>query len=170
MRLEVDKRRFNPLDFQIAHIKERRVVTKLSEWLEQKKTELDNDELAISTLRHYRSYFDNYYTPYFEKLDCREVTFTELEAFKDHLGKGDIKIKTRRNIMNALHAFFTWLYQKGIIKVMPAFPTIKGDDAIARISLDYNDQQNFLENIPLKHGIFWISVLRPGCVRVNSAL
>ena len=40
-------------------------------------------------------------------MDCREVTFTELEAFKDHLGKGAIKIKTRpRNIMNALHAFF----------------------------------------------------------------
>ena len=151
MRLDVDKRKFDPLDFQIAHVKERRVVNKLSNWLDQKKTELEHGELALSTLRHYRSYVVNYYEPYFKKMDCREVTFTELEAFKDTLGKGDIKIKTRRNIMNALHAFFTWLYQKGIIKVMPAFPTIKGDDAIARISLDYDDQQNFLENIPLEH-------------------
>ena len=151
MRLDVDKKRFNPLDFQIAHVKERRVVSKLSEWLDQKKTELEHGELAISTLRHYQSYYDNYFLSYFEKMDCREVTFTELEAFKDHLGKGAIKIKTRRNIMNALHAFFTWLFQKGIIKMMPAFPTIKGDDATARVSLDYDDQQGFLESVPAVH-------------------
>jgi len=55
------------------------------------------------------------------------------------------------NIMNALHAFFTWLYQKGIVKGMPAFPTVKGDDATPRVSLDYDDQQVFLDNVPVAH-------------------
>ncbi len=151
MRLDVDKNRFDPLDFQIAHIKERRVVNKLAEWLDQKKTELDNEELAISTFRHYRAYYNKYYTPYFDKLDCREVQFATLESFKDWLAGKGIKIKTRRNILNALHAFFVWIFQKGIIKTMPAFPPIKGDDATVKTSLDYADQQTYLENIPVEH-------------------
>ena len=35
--------------------------------------------------------------------------------------------------------------------MMPAFPTIKGDDATARVSLDYDDQQGFLESVPAVH-------------------
>ena len=151
IRQKVDDKEFDPFDHVHSKIKERQVVTKLAEWLDQKQTEMKNGELAISTYRHYRAYFSEYYKPFFGKVDCKEIDFQKLEAFKDSLAKKGIKIKTRRNILNAFHAFTVWLFQKGVIKAMPAFPTIKGDDAIAKISLEYDDQQVFLEKIPLAH-------------------
>jgi integrase/recombinase XerD len=151
IRQEIDDKIFDPFDYILTKIKERQLINKIGEWLDQKKKELDNGELAISTYRHYRAYQDNYFKIYFKKSDCREIKFPELEAFKNWLADHGIKIKTRRNILNALHAFFTWLFQKGIISAIPAFPTIKGDDASVRISLEYGDQQTFLDKIPLTH-------------------
>jgi len=41
-------------------------------------------------------------------------------------------IKSRKNVLNALRAFFNWLYQNGRIDKVPVFPTIKGDNSKKR--------------------------------------
>jgi len=44
-----------------------------------------------------------------------------------------------------------WLFKKGMVAGVPAFPTVGGDDATVRVSLEYEDQQSFLETIPDEH-------------------
>jgi integrase len=72
------------------------------------------------------------------------------EAFKDILPKS-LKIKTRRNILNGLHAFFTWLKRKGTIQEIPVWPVIKGNDSNIRTAIDYETQIYALSKIPEEH-------------------
>ncbi|MBF0553426.1 MAG: tyrosine-type recombinase/integrase [Nitrospirae bacterium] len=150
-RSEIDNKTFNPDDYLTAKIKERLMENKLYEWLDQKSEEEQANELSPETLRHYASYAKHYYAPNFKGLDVKEVEFHHLEAFKDKLAKKKLKIKTRRNILNGLHSFFTWLKRKGIIKEVPNFPQIKGDDATMRVALDVEQQAEGLAKIPAEH-------------------
>ena len=72
------------------------------------------------------------------------------EDFKDSLPKR-LSIKTRRNILNALHAMFKRMHRKGIIKNMPAWPVIEGNDSKERTALDYETQMEALNRIPEPH-------------------
>jgi Site-specific recombinase XerD len=107
--------------------------------------------LSPETVRHYTTYIKNHYVPHFKGLDVKEVEFQHLEAFKDKLAKKGLKIKTRRNILNALHPFFVWLKRKGIVKEIPNFPEIKGNDATMRSSLDPEQQAEALAKILQEH-------------------
>ncbi|KJU85050.1 protein containing Integrase, partial [Candidatus Magnetobacterium bavaricum] len=150
IRSEIDNKTFNPDDFMASKIKERLMETKLNDWLEQKSEEEEANELSPDTIRHYQSYTKNHFIPYFKGLDVKEVEFHHIENFKDRLPKR-LKIKTRRNILNALHSFFTWLRRKGIIKEVPNFPEIRGDDAKMRTSIDIDQQQEVLKRLPKHH-------------------
>ncbi|MDW7998220.1 MAG: site-specific integrase, partial [Thermodesulfovibrio sp.] len=59
-------------------------------------------------------------------------------------------------ILNALHAFFTWLATEDpdeiiSMKDIPDFPKIQGDDSEPRMALDYETQIMGIKNIPEEH-------------------
>ncbi|SPP99941.1 hypothetical protein NBG4_1390002 [Candidatus Sulfobium mesophilum] len=60
-------------------------------------------------------------------------------------------IKTRKNILNGLHAFFSWLKSKKIIEAIPEWPKISGSNAKARVAIDIETQNDGLSKIPEEH-------------------
>ncbi len=161
IRSAIDNKTFNPDDFTLSKVKERLVENKLNDWLYQKSEEEQADELSPETIRHYKSYVKNHFIPFFKGLDVKEVEFHHIENFKDQLPKS-LKIKTRRNTLNALHSFFTWLRRKGIIKEVPNFPEIRGNDAKMRTSIDVDQQKEALKNYRSIIEISSLSRLRRG--------
>jgi len=150
MNRDIRERKFNPVDWQQGKIKERHLDMMLEKWLSQKKEEVNNTELSYSTYHSYKSYIDIHIVPFLGKFDVREIRFNDLEEFKDKLPK-TLKLKTKRNILNALHAAMRWMWQKGFINEMPPFPVIKGNDATPRIALEIENQYEALNKIPPMH-------------------
>lgn len=82
-------------------------------------------------------------------MDVRDIRLEQLTNFKDTLE--NISIKTRKNIFIALRNFFGWLRKRGIIKELPIFPEIKGDDSKPRVAIDVDTQEIALKRIPEEH-------------------
>jgi site-specific recombinase XerD len=76
---------------------------KVFEWLQEKLDAAEAGEFSFETLKNYRGYMKNYFLPAFEKMDVREIDDAKLDEFKQSL-RQVMGIKTRRNILNALHA------------------------------------------------------------------
>lgn len=150
IRLEINDNKFNPVDWTSSKLKERKFENKVLEWLTLKTEEAEANELSFETIKNYKGYTHNFYIPFFNGWDAREIRFEQLEGFKDSL-RGNIKIKTRRNILNGLHAFFAWLKRKGTITEIPAWPQIEGDDSEVRTAIDYDVQVEGLNKIPDGH-------------------
>jgi len=150
MRAAIDNRTFIPVDWLDSKIAERRFERKLSEWLEDKETEMEAQELAFSTIKMYKSYSRNYYK-FFDGWDIREIADEQIENFKDHLRTFNLTIKTRKNIIAILHCFFSWLKRKKVIKEVPVFPSIEGDDSKVRVMLEVAEQYQAIERIPEQH-------------------
>ena len=154
---------FNPVDFTDANIKERKFENQIEKWLQGKEKRESLNELSPGTLRDYKGYVNNHYS-FFHNMDVREITLEQLTNFKDTLDK--ISIKTRKNILNALRNFFFWLKERGVIKDMPIFPKIKGDDAKTRQAIDVELQDEVLQKIPDIHKdiieFLFETGLRPG--------
>jgi integrase len=119
-------------------------------WQEMKEDEAEAGEPSYETLKCYKGNVKNFFKPYLGKLNVREVRYEDLERFKDDLRhvKG---IKTRRNILNALHALFVWMRRRGTIGELPLFPTIEGDNSEERTALDYEAQAQALKLTPEEH-------------------
>ncbi len=157
------KKTFNPLDVTDAKIKERKFENQIEKWLTGKERQEQTGELSPGTIRDYKGYVNNYY-PFFHDIDVRDITLEQLTDFKDTLDH--VSIKTRKNIVNALRSFFFWLKERGVIKEMPVFPKIKGDDSKNRQAIDTESQDEVLKRIPDIHkGIIEFLMetgLRPG--------
>jgi len=145
----IDAKRFNPTDWQPESVKARRLGNMLGRWIEQKKQEVENGELSYGTLHAYRSAVDNHLKK-LNHFDVKDIQFSHLEEFKDDLPKA-LKLKTKRNILNTLHAAMKWMWQKGMIAVVPPFPVVKGNDAEPRVALTIEDQAEALQKIPKQH-------------------
>jgi integrase/recombinase XerD len=149
IRSAIDARTFNPQDWSDSKIRERKFENKIEDWIAQKETEAKKGEFSYETLKNYRGYVKHHFG-FFLGWDVREIGTEQIEDFKDKLPES-LKIKTRRNILNALHAFFNWLYRRGTISKVPVFPHIEGDDAEVRTALDYDSQIAGLQKIPHEH-------------------
>ncbi len=150
MNIAIKNKKFNPNDWTEQAINKHAFPHQVERWLAMKAEEMEANELAPETLRVYKSYAKNYFLPFFSKYDVKEIGFEQLEAFKDSLRK--IRgIKTRRNILNGLHAFFNWMRRKGIVKELPTWPEITGDNSKVRGTIDYETQLKALQNVPEAH-------------------
>lgn len=150
MNAAMEKGTFNPVDWTEKALAEIRLTYQAALWLLMKEDEAKAGELSHRTLVNYQGYVAHYFIPHLGERNVREIKYEDLERFKDELRR--VKgIKTRRNIMNALHALFAWMRRRGTIKELPVFPTIEGDNSNERIALDYETQQKALANIPEEH-------------------
>ena len=121
------------------------------------------NELSPGTLKDYRGYVKNYFG-FFNGLDVAEITLEHLTNFRDTLS--GVSIKTRKNVMNALRNFFFWLKERGVLRELPVFPKVKGDDSKPRRAIGVDLQDEALARIPDAHkGIIEFLMetgLRPG--------
>lgn len=152
---EIKKGTFKPEEFTDKKVEERKFRHQFQLWQQEKKEELDNDEISPEYYRHIESYQLNYYG-FFDDYDVRDIDLGALSQFKlNHLrcktGTTEpMRAKTRKNIMNVLHAFFSWSKKHGIIVSVPSFPEIKGA-SMRRQALTPNVQGVGLGNIPAEH-------------------
>lgn len=159
----IKKGTFRVDNYKDSNIKERKFENMIDKWFKEKEKRTNLNELSPGTLRDYKGYVNNYYS-YFNNVDVREISLEQLTDFKDTLDK--VSIKTRKNIMNALRNFFFWLKERGVVKDMPIFPKIKGDDAKIRQAIDVEIQDEILQKIPIAHKniieFLFETGLRPG--------
>ncbi|HVN97076.1 MAG TPA: tyrosine-type recombinase/integrase [Syntrophorhabdaceae bacterium] len=145
---DIRKGIFNPINYTDEKMKERRFETQIERWLQEKMKQADLNELSPGTTRQYNGYVNNYY-PFFHGQDVRAISLEALSNFRDTLE--NVSIKTRKNIMVTLHGFFLWLKERGLIKEIPIFPKIKGDDSVIQKSIDVDIQEQALRRIPERH-------------------
>ncbi|MCX5815445.1 MAG: tyrosine-type recombinase/integrase [Proteobacteria bacterium] len=144
--MEDKKHKFDPTQWTDSSIKARRFDNQIEEYYQEKDDEVKSDELSPEYYRIIKNYHKNYFK-YFNDWDVRGVDREALHKFKRECLDG-LKIKSRKNILNALRAFFSWLYENGVILQMPVFPKIKGDDASPRRALRKEEQDEALKRIP----------------------
>jgi len=144
----IKKCTFDPLQYKPAKRIERRFENMIDKWLEEKERKEEIGELSNGTIRDYKGYVKNYYG-FLNGWDVREIGLEQLSDFKDSLSV--VSIKTRKNIMNALRNFFFWLKERGVIREIPVFPKISGDDSRMRHSIDWELQDEALGRLPEKH-------------------
>lgn len=156
---------FNPEEYSTGRMKARKLEFKAEEWLAIKEGQAEAGELSHETLKNYRGYVKNYWIPLLGHYDVRDIRFPELEKFKDDL-PFRLKKKTKRNVLNGLRTFYTWLKRRMVLSETPVFPTVEGDDADVRRAVEVEDQWGALARIPEEHrGVIEFGMetgLRPG--------
>ncbi len=126
---------FRPKEFEDASRQERQFENQFQDYLNEKEGELKAGELSPEYFRTLKSYNRNHFI-YWTTQDVKTIGREEIAAFKQKVLHKLPGIKTRKNVLNALHAFFGWLFESGRIDKIPAFPIIKGDNATPRRATD----------------------------------
>jgi integrase len=98
----------------------------------------------------YNSYTKNYFIPYLGDQIVGEINHHVVQNFKKRL-PDTIKLKTKRNIINALHAFLAWAQINDYIVEIPPFPLIKGNDSTPQVAITIEQQNDGLSKIPEIH-------------------
>lgn len=173
---QIRKKTFNIYDWISSKLNETSFGYKLEQWLKAKEEDVKTGEFSPTTLKNYKGYVKNYYKRF--KIDSNgnggwtnnkndpqllinwnvnEIRKSEIVKFKKELLKVEnLKLKTKKNILNGLHAFFTWLAIEDpdeLIskKDIPDFPKLIGDDSEPRKAIDYETQIQGIKNIPEAH-------------------
>jgi integrase len=147
---------FDPIAYMDAMVLERQFINMFEVYRQEKKEELGDGELSPEHYRHIESY-QRTYLSWFDNYDVREIDLEMLSKFKLKELKFrketeiPLKPKTRKNILNTLHAFFGWLYKHGIIKAIPGFPEIKNPEKARRRALTVEAQEEGINNLPQAH-------------------
>ena len=154
---------FNPSILTTDGMREGRFEHQIGLWLDEQEKRYKTDELSWGTYRDYRGYVQNHFC-LLNNLDVRKVELKDIVKLKDSLSH--VSIKTRRNILNCLKTFYKWLFDRGMVSVIPKFPEITGEDGKQGRPIDYDTQQEALVRLPEKDRdiiIFLMETgLRPG--------
>ena len=153
---DVRNKVFNPADWQPIAIAEKRIENVLKQWLARKAKECADGKFAPSTLAAYRGYDRNHFATVkldergttLRSMDIREVRLKHLQTFYDQLAGSP---KTKKNIIDALRAFFRWAKRWGEIGDVPTWPEIEEVVSKERFALTYDQQQEVLQRIPAAH-------------------
>ncbi|HOD78667.1 MAG TPA: site-specific integrase [Syntrophorhabdus sp.] len=136
---------FNPVDHTDAKVRERKFENQIEMWLDEKGRQEQAGELSPGTTGNYHGYAKNYYH-ILNDYDVRNIKKGEITTLKDTLS--NVSIKARKNILNCLHGFFRWMYERGTITTLPLFPEVMGDDSKQRRAIDFEMQDMALATIP----------------------
>ncbi len=150
MNIEIKKGIFKIDNWKYETVKSMLFENQVESWLEEKRLEVEHEELAHETYRVYESYNRNHWQDFFGKYDVRDIKYAQIKEFARFKMEGKSK-KMKRNILHALNTFFVWLKKNELIKEMPEFEVIKGNDAKPRKALDYTSQRTAIGLIPLEY-------------------
>jgi len=159
---------FNPVDYSDEMAMKRQFGTQIVLWLAEQEKRKGAGELKPSYFNRLRSYDRMHFIRLYH-LEIQEIGKREISNFKDSLNH--LKIKTRKNIMSALHVFFNWFAEQVIENeliadyAVPSFPTIKGKDSRTTRALSPEAQTAHLEEIPERHRDIFEFAMCVGCRR-----
>lgn len=147
----IEARGFDPNTWLDGAVSGRRFEVLIEKYFGEKdKLASDTKYVSISKdhLRIIKGYDRNHFS-YFHGKDVVDIV-DDKQAIKkfvfDRLS--GLKLKSKRNVLAALHAFFVWLYDAGIIEKLPHFPEIKGNDSTPRKAISRDEQNEILARIP----------------------
>ena len=103
---------FKPKEFTDASRQERQFETQFQEYLDEKEGELKAGEISPKHFAGIKGYYRNHFG-YWTGWDVKAIDREELATFKQKVLHKLPGIKTRKNVLNALHAFFGWLTRRG---------------------------------------------------------
>lgn len=152
IRREIDLGTFNLANYLPKEIDQFRGRTLLPKWLQSK------GDIAPSTYREYARYTEKYFAPYFESLDLRKVTAGTIEDFLNTLSS-HLSLKTKKNILIALHNFFSYLYRRETTNRIPVFPKITPPEPSIEC-ISRTDQEKALQHL-MHHPIVSFMVYHP---------
>jgi integrase len=148
IRLKILAKKFDPQEYTEGKLTERQFDNKADRWLKVRKAEMERDIIRPSSYCNMEGHMMNHIIPFFAHYDVKDIAKEDLANFRDNLPP-QIKSKTRRNIFQTLHAFFTWLFHDLGIPVPPFPPLESVDDAEERQALDIDEQLKLLRLIPV---------------------
>ena len=145
---------FDPTKYVKADIQKYLVQNLIGQWIEIKRSE------GISTLYKYEQFNRDYFT-FFSGKDAREIRTADIHNFFYQLKK-TLSNKTKKNILDCLHSFFTWLLKMELIDKMPVFPVVSMDQPEWKW-LDVNIQAGLLLAIPESDRDLYLFLALHGC-------
>jgi integrase/recombinase XerD len=129
-----------------------RGITLFPKWLETKR------DTAPTTFREYDRYIRTYFLPELGRLDMRDIKTAHVEDFLQNLPQ-HLSLKTKKNILIALHNFCSWLYRRETIAKIPVFPKVSPPDPVIEC-ISRSAQERVLEHLKA-HPIFSFMVYHP---------
>lgn len=142
---------FDPVTWLDGSVAGRRFEVLIEQYYEEKdQISVGSEGVSLSKdhLRIIKGYNRTHFV-HFHGKDVQDIVSDKKSiknfAFQKLTG---LKLKSRRNVLSALHAFFVWLEDAGIIDTLPKFPEIKGNDSTPRRALTREEQNQILEKIP----------------------
>lgn len=173
---QIRTKTFNINDWLASKTNKTTFSFKLDEWIKAREDKVKTGEFSPETLKNYKGYVKNYYKKFvidsagngmwaqnnnesglLSNWNVQEIRKPEIAKFKKALmEKKGLKLKTKKNILNGLRAFFTWLATEDpdeliTLKDVPDFPRITGDDSTPRRAIDFVEQEIGIKNIPPEH-------------------
>lgn len=153
IRNEIDEKKahFDPSDWQPEKLRKKRFDELAGAWLDGKEADVAKGRFAQATFMSYQSTMKAHMIPFFGQSDIRDVKRPMLkDYFNDFLQeKGIVKKSSKQAHQIILHSFFAWVRDdREILKNLPPFPEIEGDESEPRRALEVEEQEIALENIP----------------------
>lgn len=152
IRTAMTKHGFNIRDYLDESVQARKVHNIIDLWTESKEKELRRGTVHPSSIKQINGHIAKHIIPFFGDYDVREIGLEDLSDFVDNL-PANLKLKSRKNILVTLHSFLTWLFRRGTLKIMPAFPKIELSQEAPekRVALTLEQQAELLPLIPERH-------------------
>ena len=165
IRNELDQKKFDPTKYAKKELRNFLFETQIDKWYQDKLAEVANGNRAQGYADLIEYFIRAFYKPSLTGQDIREIRGYHIQEFyrkmpdqnkkpgKDKNGKTrhrKIGLKHRKNIMDALRAFFNSMHRLELIPSVPAFPVITLDRKAPKW-IDYETQLKALEFVPAEH-------------------
>jgi integrase len=171
--LSIDKNKdknkeFNPNKYTDTRAKELILETQMELWYQELETRCSAGELKPAYFHRLESYRRTHFVNLYE-LNIEDIQASTIARFKNSLNH--LKIKTRKNILSALHVFLEWFSEHNQEMQwidnyrIPDFPKIKGNDARVTKAITIEAQDKHLAEITEKHRDIIEFAMEIGCRR-----
>jgi integrase len=153
---EIRNHIFEPSKYIASDIKKYLFENLIKQWLELK----ERSDLSPSYIPKLKQ-FEKDYFQFFKGQDIRDLRTSHIHDFFYQLPE-NLSSKTKKNIISALHGFFSWLTKMEYIEKMPVFPTIKIEQPDWKW-LDVDIQGDILLAIPESDRYIYLFLALHGC-------
>jgi len=125
---EIQHHTFDPSKYVSSEIRKFLFEEQIATFLKEKEIEETKGNISPSYISSLKNYIKNYYLPFFQGKDVRDVGAIDIKDF--YLQLPQRKEKTIKNILDALNHFFKTLHKFGIIEKVPIFPVIRVPESV----------------------------------------
>lgn len=145
IRYEIDQHIFDPSKYISRDLKEFTFENRVEAWLQSKLAEVEKGHLAASYLQKLKCYIKDYYVPFFQGMDVRDLRTFHIHQFYQKMPTKSAKYT--KNIIGALENFFNTLLRLEYITNKLSFPVIQLDNKAPKW-INLETQLKMLERIP----------------------